>query len=207
MEENLMIGAFAGVVAKPMFNQLAAGEHEVRAARVEYSDSFTNFDGTAKESDREWQDPDPQAIVVYGSTKAGEGGHTQRYQALGYTHTSDASDAELEAGKFSDDRFGVPAGTKFTVADDYLLVTNKAKQLVRLPSEKNTQACSNILNQLFIAAGIPEGTPVPDAFAQMRDEGRPLIINIKKTTYQGKDQYRISSYKAVSKKVTADELD
>jgi hypothetical protein len=204
--EIMLVGAFAGKTSKPQFNQLSAGDVEVKLSRVEWTNSFTNYDGTEKDSLPKWSDANPQVVETFVSVKPGEGAHTQRHQAFGYYHADDLSDAEISAGKMLDakGKLTIP----FEVSQGYVLVKNKEGKLTRIVHEGKTQACKNILDQQCSAAGIEEGVPFPEAFARMRDEGKTFIIRIALSTeYEGKEQYRVTSYRPVKKTVEAGSLD
>ncbi len=203
MNEAIVLqGAFAGTTSRPQFNQLQPGDYTGRLSRYEWLDSFTQFSGEEKQDLPKWSNPVQQVAAVLTSSKPGEGAITVRLSAEGYYHVSDLSDEEIQEGKFrTADGKKIP----FEESEGFIIVKNKAGKWVRIPSEKNTQACKNIINQFTGAAGVPEGTSIPDALDMMVKDGLQFGFTVVNKPHQGKDQFRVSKYHAVKKLVSETE--
>ena len=183
------MGRFSSYVSKaPEFQKLGEGTHNVRLVSVKETDSAHNYDGTLKENLPEYADATEQLAITVVSTE-GKGGMTHRLNAEGYTKFADLTDEEIKSKKFIN-------------VNDYACAKNKAGQLVRVPDEKKTKSCDNIMDQFMAATGLPEGSSIEDLdeVIQSKAEFQVVVINDE---YEGKDQYRIKSFKKAAASVPA----
>ena len=186
------MGRFSSYQSKaPEFQKLGEGTHTVRLVSVKETDSAHNYDGTLKENLPEYTDATEQLAITVVSTE-GKGGMTHRLNAEGFLRFADLTDEEIKS-------------KKFTNVNEYACARNKANKLVRIPSEKKTAQCDNIMDQFMASTGLPEGSTIADLddVIQSRAEFQVVVVNDE---YDGKDQYRIKSFKkaAVAASQTAD---
>lgn len=173
----------------PEFQKLGEGTFNVRLVAVKETDSAHNYDGTLKEHLPEYVDVTEQLAITVVSTE-GKGGMTHRLNAEGYVKFADLSDEEIKSKKF------------FAVGD-YACAKNKAGKLERIPDEKRTASCDNIMDQFMAATGLPEGSSIEDLdlAIQNKNEFQVVVINDE---YDGKDQFRIKAFKKAAVAVTTE---
>ena len=180
---------FASYQSKaPEFQKLSEGTHSVRLVSVKETDSAHNYDGTLKENLPEYVDSTEQLAITVVSTE-GKGGMTHRLNAEGYVKFAELTDEEIKS-------------KKFTNVNGYACARNKAGKLQRIPDEKKTQSCDNIMDQFMASTGLPEGSSIDDLdnVIQSKAEFQVVVINDE---YDGKDQFRIKSFKKASALVAA----
>lgn len=176
------------VVAKPEFQLLPQGIAEVRLLRFEVLDSFTQFNGTVKDDDKlpEWIDPTVQlAITVVSAEKGKSGGLTHRFNGGAFAKYDQLSDEQRDSGNYEN-------------LGGYACKLNKQGKYERIPDPEKTKSCDNIMNQFANALRIPEGTLLLDGLAEARDDQRVFQVTVTNDEYKGKDQYRLSKFKAVT---------
>jgi hypothetical protein len=173
----------------PEFQKLSEGTHNVRLVAVKETDSAHNYDGSLKDPLPEYVDVTEQLAITVVSTE-GKGGMTHRLNAEGFTKFSDLTDEEIKS-------------KKFTNVNGYACAKNKQGKLERIPDDKKTAACDNIMDQFMAATGLPEGSSLSDLdeAIQNRSEFAVVVVNDE---YDGKDQYRIKSFKKATAEITAD---
>jgi hypothetical protein len=165
----------------PVFQKLATGANKVRLVSLKQTDSFHNYDGTMKENLPEYVNPCEQLAITVVSTE-GKGGLTHRLNLEGYVPFSKLSAEEIESGLFID-------------VNGYACAVNKkTKELQRIPDETNTATCVGIMDQLFAAIGMPEGSGIEDLDEAIADK-KEFVVTVTNEPYEGKDQLRISSFK------------
>jgi hypothetical protein len=182
-------------VEKPEFQLLGTGEHELRITRVEFVNSFEKYNHQPKDKEFEWKDAVPQmAVTVVAAEKGKSGGLTHRFNGLGYMKWDDP---EIT------DKMRKTALNK----SGYYCITDEEGDIVRVPSEKRSQQCKNIMNQFALALGIKEGDNliegINDAIANQKTF-RATVIN---DPYMGKDQLKLAGFKASAKVSAGDDGD
>jgi hypothetical protein len=165
----------------PVFAKLPTGANKVRLVSFRPTDSFHNYDGTLKETLPDYTNPCEQLAITVVSTE-GKGGLTHRLNLEGYVPFSKLSAAEIESGKFTD------------VSGYACAVNPKSKELNRIPDPANTAVCEGIMDQLFAALGMAEGSGIEDLDAIIAEK-KEFIVNVTNEPYEGKDQLRISQFK------------
>jgi hypothetical protein len=185
---------FAGFkVEKPEFALLPAGEHTVRLTRVEPLSSFEKYDHQLKDADRlpQWKDACPQLAVTIVSAEPGKsGGMTHRFNGMGYVKYEELSEKERKSGKFEN-------------IEGYACTKDDDGDLVRIPSDSRTEQCANIINQFATAVGVKEGENLMLGLNAAAAEGRTLRVTVTNDPYQGKDQLRLTKFRATAKAMTA----
>lgn len=176
------MGKLSGYTSKaPEFQKLDKGDQNVRLVSYKETDSFHNYDGSIKENLPSYTNPTEQLVITVVST-SGKGGLTHRLNLDGYTRFSELTPKEVASNKFVEvDGFACAKDTK----------TGK---LVRLTDEGRTTTCEGIIDQMFAAMQIPAGNGI-EALDEVIQEKREFIVNVTKEDYQGKDQFRIGSFK------------
>jgi len=165
----------------PEFQKLPEGDQNVRLVSYRVSDSFHQFDGSLKDNLPEYENPTEQLIVTCVST-SGKGGITHRLNMEGYTRFNELTDKQLQSGKFVD-------------VDGYACARDiKTKKLIRLSDPKRTATCEGILDQMFAAMNIPVGNGI-EALEDVIAEKVEFTVKVTKEDWEGKDQYRIGSFK------------
>lgn len=173
-------------VSKPEFNLLPAGEHVVRIIRAEEVTSFQQFSGDEKIVLPEWKDATPQlAITIVSAEEGKSGGLTHRFNGRGYLKMSELSKEQRESGAYED-------------KSGYACSLNEDGLLVREVSETHTKECANIINQFAGALGIKEGTKLGNALINAISDQVKFRVTVVNVPYQGKDQLRLSRFKALS---------
>jgi hypothetical protein len=171
-------------VEKPAFELLKTGEHELRVTRLEIVNSFEKYNHQRKEKEFEWSDAVPQiAITVVAAEKGKTGGLTHRFNGLGYRRWDDPDVTEAEKKKAIN-------------LMGYLCVTDKEGDVVRCISEKRTQQCKNIMNQFAMAFGVKEGENLIDGIEAGIQEQRTFRAMVINDQYDGKDQLKLTGFKA-----------
>ena len=173
-------------VERPEFNLLSPGDHIVRLIRYEETDSFTKYSGDPKGKDFGWADPTPQLAVTFVAAESGKsGGITHRCNGLGYVKHDELSDEQRSSGDYEE-------------IGGYACTANEDGEIVRIVSPEAAKACKNILNQLASALGGKEG----DNFGEVLDNAianqTKLTITVINDPYEGKDQLRVTRFKAVA---------
>lgn len=168
----------------PSFQQLPEGTHTVRLVSYKETNSSLNYDGTPKASQPEYVDTTEQLAITVVSVD-GKGSMTHRLNAMGYLKYEKLTDKEIKSGKFSNIR-------------GYACAKNKNGQLERIVDETNTAACDNIIDQFMNAVGMGEGSSIDDLRDEAIAKQTPFNIVVVNDEYDGKDQYRIKSFKKVS---------
>lgn len=177
-------------VERPEFNLLGVGEHNVRLIRAEETDSFSQFNGEEKKSLPLWKDRTPQLAVTVVSAEDGKsGGLTHRLNGLGYIKYNDLSDDQKESGDYED-------------VQGYACVLNEEGDLVRIMSEERSKQCKNILNQFAAAVGGKEGDNLGDTLTRAIANKTTFKATVVNDEYDGKEQLRLSRFKAVANVMT-----
>jgi len=188
--------------SKPTFNKLGeVKNHLVNVEEVVLIDSFTKFDGSQKEDLPPWEDPTPQLAIRFRST-TGKGSIVHRYNGCGYKKAETLTKEELDSGKYE------------VVEDCKYALVEEDGSTVREQDAENTASCANIMNQLFFALGIPEGSDI-DALEKAKNDGYELRIDVVEKVYMDKPQLRVEftrpagEVEEVAEEVaeTAEELD
>lgn len=183
---------------RPNFTQLPEGKMNLRLVAVILLNSFLNHDGTEKPADKRkgWADPTPQlAITVIGEfmNKDGKpikGGMTHRLNGLGYKTYDTLTKKQIESGKFQN-------------IETYACQTDKDGNIVRIVDETKTEQCRNILNELFAALGLPDGSGV-DKLEEAAKATKEFTATIVKDIYQDKENYKLTKYRKVRVAVSED---
>jgi len=175
---NGIFGTF--VSERPQVNLLPVGDNDVELVRGFITHSGLNADGSVKDrSDKPYADHCPQYGIVL---KGEEGVMTVRLNGMGYYRTDDFDPDELKAQGIVD-------------GDGYAMI-EKDGQHVRLQHEQRTEDCKNILNQVFAAFGIEEGSGL-DALVP----GLRCVVTVKEETWvdpvtnQEKPQRKVAVWK------------
>jgi len=173
-------------VSKPEFNLLPAGEHVVRMIRAEMVTSFQQFSGDEKLVLPEWKDATPQlAITIVSAEEGKSGGLTHRFNGRGYVKMNELSKEQRESGDYEDKQ-------------GYACSLNADGILVREVSEQHTKECANIINQFASALGAKEGTKLGKALATAIADQVKFRVTVVNVPYQGKDQLRLTRFKAMT---------
>lgn len=171
---------------KPAFQSLTEGSHLVRISRVELITSFQKYDGSPKEKLPEWQNATPQlAVTVIAAEDGKSGAMTHRFNGCGFIKYDDLTTKQVKSGKFEE-------------INGYACYVDKDNDTIRLESEEKTIACQNILNQFAAALQIKEGSDLMEALAVVIAEQTTFRADVTKEDYEGKDQYRLAKFKAVT---------
>lgn len=179
-------------VSKPEFNQLPAGEHIVRIIKAEETNSFQQYNGEAKLTLPLWKDATPQlAITVVSAEEGKSGGITHRFNGQGYRKYSELSKKEQESGDYED-------------VNGYACSINDDGHLVREVSDEHTKECANIINQFANAIGLKEGTKLGKGIEKAIAEKSSFRVTVTVEPYEGKDQFRLSRFKALAPAIAAD---
>lgn len=178
-------------VAEPQFVSLEPGNHRVRLVKYEETSSFMKLSGDPKDNLPEWKDPTPQlAITVVAVTKGKSGGMTHRLNGLGYKKYSELTNEELESGDYSD-------------SHGYAVSADAEGDPVREVSDEHSKECNNIMNQFAAALQIPVGSKLEKGLDKAIADKLEFDIVVVNEPYEGRDQLRISRFKAVKAKVEA----
>ena len=187
-----MNGIFGGFKSeKPSFTQLPEGKQGLKLVAAILLNSFLNHDGTEKPADKRkgWADSTPQlAITVIGVEN--KGGMTHRLNGLGYKSYDSLTEKQLRSGKFEN-------------VEGYACQIDKDKNLVRIIDDAKTEQCKNILNELFSAMGLPEGSGVEELKAAAATQ-TAFVATVVKDIYQDKENYKLTKYRKVRAAVSAD---
>ena len=156
-------------------NKLGVGTHAVCVKSITETNSFLDINGNdGKEDSHGWVDPCPQVLVNFFCPEK-KAWFTSRLNGLGYKkYDTDLTREELASGKY-------------TKAGVYAI---DVKTRCRIVSDKNTEACHNIINQFFNALNMPEGSTFAD-LADPISEGRLMDIEIALKDFGGNDQLRV----------------
>lgn len=166
--------------AEPQFQQLGACvDHPVRLARWGRLDSFTQIDGTTKETLPAWEDATPQVFAILVSM-LGKGSIVVRLNGCGYLRHEDLTKEQVESGDYEK-------------AGDYAITTINGHK-VRIEDPDKTESCRNILNQFFGALDMPVKSKIDDLDVAV-EEQRVMLCTVTKDEHDGKDQYRAGRYK------------
>ena len=191
---KVMNGIFGGFKSeKPSFTQLPEGKLSLKLVAVILLNSFLNHDGTEKPADKRkgWADSTPQlAITVISADPAIKGGMTHRLNGLGYKTYDMLTKKQLESGKFQN-------------IEGYACITDKDGNIVRVVDEAKTEQCKNILNELFSALGLPEGSGVEELKAAAGVQAE-FVATVVKDVYQDKENYKLTKYRKVRVAQTED---
>lgn len=176
----------------PEFQKLEEGDQIVRLASYKETDSFHNYDGTMKDPLPDYSNPTEQLVITVVST-SGKGALTHRLNLDGFVRFSELTEKEVRSGKFED-------VLGYACAKD-----PKTKELVRLTDEARTRTCEGILDQMFAAMNVSEGSGIEALDEAIADKAE-FVVRVTREEYEGKDQYRIGAFKKVSamKEVTSD---
>ncbi len=186
-------------VIKPEFVLLALGENIVYLSRYEQTSSFKKYDGSPKDELPEWKDEGPQlAITVTAGEEGKNGALTHRLQMYGFVRFDELSDKQIKTGKYEN-------------IGGYACVKTKAGATVRIIDEERTQKCTNILMQFCNALQIPVATeddestigPGLDKAIAEKTLFKATVVNEQ---YEGKDQYRLSKFKAMANVMVTDDF-
>lgn len=173
-------------VEKPEFQLLPTGEHNLRVTRIEFVNSFEKYNHQAKEKEFEWKDAVPQmAVTVVAAEKGKSGGLTHRFNGLGYMRWDDPEITD-KMRKTAHNKSG------------YYCVEDEEGDIVRVPSEKRTQQCKNIMNQFALSLGIKEGDNLVEGLNDAIAEQRTFRATVINDPYQGKDQLKLAGFKAAA---------
>jgi len=164
----------------PMFNSLGEGEHRVKLVKYMTSDSFTNYDGTMKKDLPGHNTPCPQLIISVVAVN-NSGALVHRVNLGAYRKFNELTEKELKTGKFSD-------------IDGFACIADKSGKLQRIPDEEREQSCISILDQLFHALQLPEGSGLDDLDTAIAGKTE-FVVNVVNEPYDGRDQMRISKFK------------
>ena len=172
-------------VSKPTgFQSLKAGEHVVRLAKYQQTDSSLQFDGKAKDVAHDYLDATPQLAITVVEVN-GAGGLTHRLNGCGYVKFDDLSEKDLESGLYVD-------------VEGYACFEDNDGDLVRKQSEEKTAICTDILMQFVTALGIAEGTALIKGLDKAIEDKYEMRITVTNEPYEGKDQLRISKFNTVA---------
>ena len=189
-----MNGIFGGFKSeKPSFTQLPEGKLNLKLVAVIMLNSFLNHDGTEKPADKRkgWDDPTPQlAITVISADPLIKGGMTHRLNGLGYKSYDSLTKKQLETGNFQN-----IAG--------YACKTDKDGNIVRIVDDAKTEQCKNILNELFGAIGLPEGSGVAELEAAAKTQ-KEFVATVVKDVYEEKENYKLTKYRKIRVAQTED---
>lgn len=171
----------------PEFNRLPEGWNTVRLAKVVETDSFHNYNGTLKENLPQYSDPCEQLAATFVSTaNPSKGAMTHRFNLIGYTRFNELSDAMIKSGKFTD------------VGGYACAVNKRTDKLERIEDKARSAKCIGIVDQLFAALGLPEGSGI-DALDDAISERLELDVNVVNEPYDNgegtTDQFRISQFR------------
>lgn len=176
----------------PMFNSLGEGEHRVKLVKYMTSDSFTNYDGTTKKDLPGHSTPCPQLIITVVAVN-NSGALVHRVNLSAYRKFNELTEKELKSGKFSD-------------IDGFACIADKSGKLQRIPDEEREQSCISILDQLFHALQLPEGSGFDDLDTAIAGKTE-FVVNVVNEPYDNRDQMRISKFKKVSAPVPVVSMD
>lgn len=199
---------FEGILVEaPEFQLLSAGKNQVRLHRHEFVDSFTQYSGEPKPEVKDYQIPTPQlAITVVSAEKGKSGGMTHRLNGLGFQRWDELPE-ELRKNKLYSEVDGY-ACCMHSIDDEgnWIPDPEKGTHLGRLVSEKRTQSCKNIMMQFASAIDAQPGADFLAEIERAEAEGTVFEVNVVVEDYEGKDQYRISSFKKAAAPVEAGSL-
>ena len=173
---------------KTTFTQLPEGKQRMKLVAIVMLNSFLNHDGSVKSEDKKkpWADSTPQmAITVVGVDN--KGGMTHRLNGLGYKRFSELTKEQQESGKFQN-------------CEGYACVKDKAGRLVRIEDKAKTEQCSNILNELFYAVGLPEGSTI-DNLQDKCAQAPEFIAEVVKDSYKEKDNFKLIKFRRANSAV------
>jgi hypothetical protein len=163
---------------------LKGGKHVVKLIQVMILHSFINSDGTVKDKEYDFKDPNPQVGLIYGND---QGAILTRNALLGYRKFDELPTKDKESGKY------------VCSADGYAL---DAKTMERLPDAKRTADCRRILSRVFNAFDLPVGSGLNDLKAVI-GTGKTVTIEVKELKgLDDKPYYEVS--KVVKTAVGAD---
>ena len=187
------MGTFGNFVSKAVSgNILPVGEHRVRLAQAFETDSFRNSDGSLKADLPSWKTPTDQLYMLCVSVE-GKGSIGHRLQGKAWRKFDQLTDAEI-------------ASKKFINVDGYACVKAKDGSVDRIPDEKGLEACSRIFDRFMNAVGLPEGSTIEDLDGVIADKTEFLIVVVN-DEYEGKDQYRIKSFKPAQAVIVTNDME
>lgn len=177
---NGIFGEFKS--SKPAFQALPAGEQTVALVAVQEVDSLHNPDGTekAEEKRKGWADATPQVLItVIGITN--KGGMSHRLNGLGYKRFDELTDKQLSSGKYIN-------------VEGYACIKDAKQNIVRIKDDARTEQCKSILNEVFNALQIPEGSGM-EALAEAAAERRQMQVNVAADEYDGKTNFKLKKFR------------
>lgn len=174
----------------PEFQKLPKGQNEVRLVSYKETDSFRNYDGTEKSTLPDYDNPTEQLVITVVST-TGKGGLTHRLNMDGFVKYKELTPEEI-------------ASKLYTDIDGYACAMNKkTKKLERVSDEKRCATCEGILDQFFASLQIGIGSGL-EALDEAIAEKRAFNVDVTVEEYDGKQQYRIGSFKKAIAPASAD---
>jgi hypothetical protein len=177
------MGKFGSFVSKPVSgNILPVGEHRVRLAQAFETDSFTTSSGEKKSDLPQWQTPTDQLYILCVSTE-GKGSIGHRLQGQSWVKFANLTDEEIKTKKYLN-------------IDGYACVKTKTG-VDRVPDKAGHEACARIFDRFMNACGLPEGSTIEDLDTVIADKTEFMIVVVN-DEYEGKDQFRIKSFKPVA---------
>jgi len=182
-------------VGEVQFKKLDVGTAVVRLLNAEETNSFQQYNGTAKEAEKPWSDATPQVAITVVSAEAGKsGGLTHRFNLLGYVRHDELSDEQKTQKN---------AKTKelvFENLEGYACTMNSDGEMVRIVDDAKSTTCDNILNQFAHAIGMSKDDEFVDAdgklFADAIANQTKFQVTVVNKAYQDKEQLRLGSFKA-----------
>lgn len=169
---NSIFGNFVSTPSQS--NQLGAGTHAVRVYSAEQTNSFLNADGTEKKEDRLWTNPGRQVLIKF-CTADMKLWSTFRAQIDAWRKADTLTKAELKSGKYeAAGRYAILSATRERIIDP-----------------EGVEKCMSIINEMFNALGLPEGST--DITPAIQDR-RLLTIKIANKPYLDEEQLRIVKF-------------
>ena len=179
---------------KAEFAQIGeVSNHEFAIGKIMQTGSFHKLDGTLKDPLPAWSDECPQyAMTFFSTTEKDKDGNrlgiTRRFNGLGYVKYEELTREQQESGKFSDEK-------------GYACEIAKDEKKYRLVSPERTGACRNILNQLFVAIGMKEGSTLNDLEDRAIADQYPVKATVTRDSYtdeetgETSDQFNIGKFR------------
>ena len=166
------------------------GEQPMRIIRYSLTDSFHDYDGTTpkEEVNPDWVKPDwinpvDQMALTCVVAKEGEiGGMTFRLNNNGVLKFAKLSEKQLASGKYQD-------------SDGYATTANIDGEIVRVEDPANTRHCNNIIGQLTMALGFPEGADFVECVEEAIANQTVFTATVSKGSYDGRDQYNLTKFR------------
>lgn len=155
---------------------LVTGTWTVVLTKIQECDSFHNLDGSVKDKQYEWTDATPQLVAQF-YCEAEKAWFTHRFNGLGYVLFDELTDKQLSSGKYK------KAGRYAVDKDGH-----------RIPDKDKTEKAMSILNDLFAALKMSEGSGVDELAAAIADK-TALEITIESSDYDGEEQFRIRKFR------------